>query len=96
MVARGKMASLMTAGRCRLHGRANSIVVMNFLNDGRLTGCLLVTHLPVKAKLQRRPELAGRPLVITNAGPARPQVLDASSEATGVAAGESVAEALSR
>ena len=69
---------------------------MSFSTDCRLTGCLLVTHLPVKAELQRRPELAGRPLVITNAGPARPQVLDASSEATGVAAGESVAEALSR
>lgn len=62
----------------------------------RLTGCLLVTHLPVKAELQRRPELAGRPLIITTARPAHPQALDASPEATGVAAGQSVAEALSR
>ena len=96
MVARGKMASLMTAGRCRLHGRANSIVVMNFLNDGRLTGCLLVTHLPVKAKLQRRPELIGRPLIITSGETVRTEVLDASAEATGVTAGQTVAEALSR
>ena len=69
---------------------------MNFLNDGRLTGCLLITHLPVKAELQRRPGLAGRPLIITTVGPARPQALDASPEATGVAAGQSLAEALSR
>ena len=86
----------MTAGRCRSHGRANSIVVMNFLNDGRLTGCLLVTHLPVKAELQRHPELISRPLIITTAGLVRPLVLDASPEATGVMAGQSVAEALSR
>ena len=96
MVARRKIANLMTAGRCSSHGRANSIVVMNFFTDGRLTGCLLVTHLPVKAELQRRPDLAGRPLVITTAGPARPLALDASPNATGVSAGQSVAEALSR
>ena len=96
MVARREIVSLMTAGRCRSHGRANSIVVMNFLNDGRLTGCLLVTHLPVKAELQRRPELIGRRLIITSGDNARPAVLDASAEATGVTAGQTVAEALSR
>ena len=69
---------------------------MNVFADGRLTGCLLATHLPVKAELQRRPELAGRPLVVTAGGPKRPVVLDASAEATGVVAGQTVAEALSR
>ena len=86
----------MTGGRCRSHGRANSIVIVNFLNDGRLTGCVLVTHLPVKAELQRRPELIGRPLIVTSGDTARPAVLDASAEATGVTAGQTVAEALSR
>ena len=86
----------MTAGRCSLLGCTNSIVGMSFITDGRLTGCLLVTHLPVKAELRRRPEMGGRPLIITTAGPARPQVLDASPNATGVSAGQSVAEALSR
>ena len=69
---------------------------MSFFTDGRLTGCLLVTYLPVKAELRRRPEMGGRPLIITTAGPVRPQVLDAFPNATGVFAGQSVAEALSR
>lgn len=86
----------MTSVRCRSHGLVNSIVVMNLLTDGRLTGCLLVTHLPVKAELRRRPEPAGRPLVVTSSGPTRRVVLDASIEATGVTAGHTVAEALSR
>ena len=72
------------------------MVVMNPLTDDRLTGCLLITHLPVKAELQRRPELAGRPLIVTNGGPKHPVVLDASADAAGVAAGQTVAEALSR
>ena len=72
------------------------MAVMNFPTDGRLTGCLLVTHLPVKAELQRRPELAGRPLIVTGGDAARPQALDASAEATGVSPGQTVAEALSR
>ena len=50
----------------------------------------------VKAELQRRSELAGRPLVVTTVGTAHPQALDASPEAAGVMAGQSVAEALSR
>ncbi len=69
---------------------------MHLCVNSRLTCCLLITHLPVKAELQRRLELAGRPLIITTVGSARPQVLDASPEAVGVAAGQSVAEALSR
>lgn len=84
----------MTAGRCGPHGRANSIIAMKIRE--RLTGCLLVTHLPVKAELQRRPELNGRPLIITIGGNKRPVVLDASAEAAGVANGQTVAAALSR
>ncbi len=87
---------LMTAGRCGSHGSANSIIAMKVCQSSRLTGCLLVTHLPVKAELQHRPELAGRPLIITAGGSQRPVVLDASAEATGVTAGQSVAAALSR
>ncbi len=87
---------MMTAGCCIPNRRTNSIAAMNLCVNSGLTGCLLVTHLSVKAELQRRPELAGWPLIITTAGPARPQVLDASPEATGVMAGQSVAEALSR
>ncbi len=86
----------MTASRCGSHGRANSIIAMKFCESSRITGCLLVTHLPVKAELQRRPELAGRPLIITTCGNKRPVVRDASAEAAGVAAGQSVAAALSR
>ena len=74
---------------------ANSISVMDLRVNSRIAGCLLVTHLPVKAELQRRPELAGRPLIITSGGPKRPVVLDASAEASGVTAGQNVAAALS-
>ena len=69
---------------------------MKYSVDSRLTGCLLATHLPVKAELRRRPELAGSPLIVTTKDMARPTVLDASPEATGVTAGQTVAEALSR
>ena len=72
------------------------MVSMKFSDDSRFTGCLLATHLPVKAELQRRPELAGRPLIVATSGAGRPTVLDASLEATGVSAGQTVAEALSR
>ncbi len=68
---------------------------MDFSVNAKLTGCLLATHLPVKAELQRRPELVGRPLIITSGETRRPVVLDASPEATGVAAGQTVAQALS-
>ncbi len=69
---------------------------MNFFTDGRLTGCLLVTQLLVNAELRRRPELISRPLIITSGDTARPVVLAASAEATGVTAGQTVASALSR
>ncbi len=86
----------MTAGRCGSHGRANSIIAMKFCESSKLTVCLVVTHLPVKAELQRRPELASWPLIITTGGATRPVVLDVSPDVTGVSAGHSVAAALSR
>ncbi len=68
---------------------------MKFSTDSRLTGCLLATHLPVKAELRRRPELAGVPLIVTTGELACPMVLDASPEAAGVVTGQTVAAALS-
>ena len=64
--------------------------------DVRITGCLLVTHLPVKAELLRQPELTGRLLIVTLSDRGRHLVLDASGEAAGVLAGQTVAEALSQ
>jgi hypothetical protein len=43
--------------------------------------CVLVTHLPVKAELQRRPELKGKPIIITAVKGSKQEVLDSSSEA---------------
>ena len=93
---RAEIDWMMTAGHCISNKCTISIAAMNPCVNSRFTGCLLITHLPVKAELQRRPELVGRPLIITTAGSARPQVLDAAPEAVGVWAGQTVAEALSR
>ena len=86
----------MTGARCALNKRLVTIIAMLKLKDSTSTGCLLVTHLPVKAELLRRQELAGQPLVITTGNHGRQTVLDASAEAVGVRAGQTVAEALSR
>ena len=61
-------------------------------------GCLLITHLPVKAELARRPELAGRPVMIAGGDARRRVVIDAAPEAqaAGVRAGQALTEALSR
>ncbi len=58
-------------------------------------GCLLVTHFPVKAELARRPDLAGRPVVVATGNSGRRLVVDASPEAGGVRAGQTLTEALS-
>lgn len=87
---------LMTAGRCRKNLRSYSIVAMLNEVDALLAGCLLVTHLPVKVELRRRPELRGRPLVVSRGASNRPVVQDASPEAAGVLVGQTVSEALSR
>lgn len=63
-----------------------------------LTGCLLITHLPVKAELARRPELAGRPVIVATGGAGRRLVVDTSpdAQAAGVRAGQPLTGALSR
>jgi hypothetical protein len=58
--------------------------------------CVLVTHLPVKAELQRHPELKGKPVIITAGNGSKQVVLDSSPEARGVASGMTVQEALSQ
>jgi nucleotidyltransferase/DNA polymerase involved in DNA repair len=58
--------------------------------------CVMVTHLPVKAELQRRPELNGKPIIITEVNGSKQVVLDSSPEARGVASGMTLQEALSQ
>ena len=57
--------------------------------------CVLITHFPVKTELQRRPELAGRPLIVLQDRGSRQFVLDCSPEASGVLQGMSAQEASS-
>lgn len=59
-------------------------------------GCLLITHLPAKAELRRRPELQGRPLIICDGGTGRPRVLDRTPQAGEARIGEPLEAALSR
>ena len=54
--------------------------------------CVLITHLPMKAELRRHAELRGRPVIIAEGQ----SVIDFSHEASGVAAGMPLQEALSR
>ena len=58
--------------------------------------CVLVTHLPVKAELQRRPELRGKPVIITEVNGSKQVVVGSPSEARGVASGMTLQEAVSR
>lgn len=58
--------------------------------------CVLTTHLPMKAELQRKPDLRGKPVVITVAYGDSQVVLDHSPQASGVVAGMPLQEALSR
>ncbi len=76
-----------TFGYHRRHDEAESL---------HLNGLPAGTHLPVKAELLRRPELSSLPLIVTTGNPGHQTVLDASAEAAGVRAGQTVAEALSR
>ena len=59
-------------------------------------GCLLITHLPAKAELRRRPELEGRPLIICDGSKGRPRVLDRTPQAGEARMGEPLEAALSR
>ena len=57
--------------------------------------CVLITHLPIKAELKRRPELVGQPALIVQEEGSKRQVLDYSADAKGVAQGMPVQEAVS-
>ena len=86
----------MTLTRCLSSPSTSSIMVMLSCPQGRLIGCLLVTHLSVKAELQRRPGLSGQPFIVAGGGSGNQVVFDAVPEVAGVVAGQSVSEALSR
>ena len=60
------------------------------------TACVLITHLPVKAEVQRRPELRSKPVIITSGSEQGALVLDFSSQVKGVTAGMPLQEAMSR
>ena len=66
------------------------------LKSENLIACLLVTHMPVKAELKRRPELREKPVVITESYGSKTLVLDSSPKARGVASGMPLSEAMSR
>jgi DNA polymerase-4/protein ImuB len=57
--------------------------------------CVLITHLPMKAELKRRPDLRGKPVIIYQAHGSRRVVLDSTPEARGVTAGMTLQKALS-
>ena len=56
---------------------------------------MLITHLGAKVELHRRPELEGKPTLITERGKGRTLVVDTSPEATPVNAGTTLEAALS-
>ena len=58
--------------------------------------CVLVTHLRAKVELRRRPYLRDRPAVIVDRSEGRPLVVDRFPSATGVAAGMTLEQAMSR
>lgn len=59
--------------------------------------CILITHLCAKAELRRRERLRGKPFAVMDraANAMRPPVIDSSPEASGVAAGMTLSQALS-
>ena len=58
--------------------------------------CVLITHLPMKAELIRRPDLRDKPVIVTEGPDSREVVLDSSPEAASVVPGMPLQEALSR
>lgn len=60
--------------------------------------CVLVTHLRAKVEMSRQPQLKDRPVLIVDRDPsrARPVVVDRSRSASGVVAGMTLEESLSR
>ena len=58
--------------------------------------CVLVAHLRVRVEWRRQPRLRDRPTVIVERSGRAPLVVDATPEASGVVAGMTLGEALSR
>jgi len=58
--------------------------------------CVLITHLRAKVELRRQPHLRATPAVIADRATGKPVVVDALPAASGVAAGMTLEEALSR
>ena len=58
--------------------------------------CVLITHLPMKAELMRRPDLRDCPVIVTEGPDSKEVVLDSSPEARGVVPGMPLQEAMSR
>ncbi len=58
--------------------------------------CVLITHLPVKAEMLRRPELRNRTVIISYRSGSGPEVLDTSPDVKGVQPGMPLQEAVSR
>ena len=49
--------------------------------------CVLITHLPAKAEIYRRPELQGRTVIISSRSSSGPEVVDTSPDVKGVQPG---------
>ena len=58
--------------------------------------CVLISHLRARVELRRQPQLRGSPAVIVDRSAGKPLVADAFPEASGVVAGMTLEEALSR
>ena len=58
--------------------------------------CILITHLPMKSELIRRPDLQNRPVIITEGSDSKEVVLDSSPEARNIIPGMPLQEAMSR
>ena len=60
-------------------------------------GCLIITHMGIKAELNRRPNLNARNLILYSAeGSGPPSVFDVSRGITGISCGMPLNEAISR
>ena len=58
--------------------------------------CVLITHLRAKLEMQRQPDLRDRPVLIVDRSGSRPLVVDHFPAASGVTAGMTLEQALSR
>ena len=58
--------------------------------------CVLITHFPVKAELQRHEDIQGKPVIVVDHSESRRLVVDSTPSARGVRSGMSLSEAMSR